>query len=42
MNTNSAYSLSLQRQFKNKRLNSDINQALNELKFRSILCRPNL
>lgn len=42
MDTNSTYSLSLQRQFKNKGLDSDINQALSELKFGSILRRSNI
>ena len=42
MNTNSTYSLSLQRQFKNKGLDSDINQALSELKFGSMLRRSNI
>ena len=42
MNTNSIYSLSLQKQFQNKGLDSDINQALMELKVSSLLRRSNI
>ncbi len=42
MDTNNTYSLSLQRQFKNKGLDSDINQTLNELRFGSMLRRSNI
>ena len=37
MKTNGIYPLSLQKQFQNKGLDSDINQALMELKFSGLL-----
>ena len=42
MGTNSTYSLSLQKQFQNKGLDSDINQALMELRLSSLLRRSNI
>ena len=42
MNTNSTYSLSLQKQFQNNGLDSDINQALMELKVSNLLRRSNI
>jgi len=42
MKTNNTYSLSLQRQFQNKGVDSDINQALKELKLGSMLRKSNI
>ncbi len=42
MKTNNTYSLSLQRQFQSKGLDSDINQALRELKVGSMLRKSNI
>lgn len=42
MKTNNTYSLSLQRQFQNKGMDSDINQALRELKVGSMLRKSNI
>ncbi len=42
MKTNNTYSLSLQKQFQNKGIDSDINQALSELKITSMLRKANI
>lgn len=42
MKTNNTYSLSLQKQFENKGIDSDINHALNELKFSGMLRKSNI
>ena len=42
MKINSTYSLSLQKQFENKGLDSEINQALCELKIGNLLHRANI
>lgn len=42
MKTNNTYSLSLQRQFQNKGIDSDINHALKELKIKSMLRKSNI